>query len=134
MTMTWTQANATLNALLSGATPYVMLHIAAPNDVGAGNEAQISLSDIDRKAADFAAAVAGTLEQVAVTETSAIEWSGAEIDASQEITHFSIWTASTAGTCLFIAEVDTPKTTGSDGVTIAIGDLEVAISVFAAEP
>lgn len=135
MSMSYTKANAVLDATLYSGTPYVMLHVGNPGAAGTDNEAQkpAAAGDIVRKAATFGEAEAGTGEQVSVN-TAAIEWSGAEIDSAQEITHFSIWSAETAGTCLFIAAVDTPKTTGSDGVTIEIGSLEVAIGVYAVEP
>jgi hypothetical protein len=134
--MSYAKANAVLNAALyAPATPYVMLHVGDPGAAGPANEAQkpSEAGDIDRKAATFGEAAAGTGEQVSTT-TADIDWSGAEIATGQEITHFSIWDAETAGDCLFIAAVDTPKTTGSDGVTIATGDLEVALGVYAVEP
>jgi hypothetical protein len=134
--MSYAKANAILDAALyAPATPFVMLHIGDPGAAGTANEAQkpSAAGDIARKAATFGEAAAGTGEQVSTT-TADISWSSAEIDTGQEITHFSIWSAESGGTCLFIAAVDTPKTTGSDGVTIGIGDLEVAIGVFAVEP
>ena len=132
MTLAYGKADAILNADLQNGTPYIMLHVGDPGDAGTANEAQLSASDIVRKACTFGAAAnhAENTERVAAN-TVAIEYSGAEIDASQEITHFSVWSASEAGTCTHISAITTPKTTGSDGVTIAIGDLTVALSVYA---
>jgi len=132
--MSAAKADVILNADLQNGTPYVMLHVGDPSYNGTANEAQkpSAAGDIARKAATFGAAAnhAENTERTAVT-TADIEWSGAEIDASQEITHFSVWDAETAGNLLHVAAVTTPKTTGSDGVTIATGDLEVAITVYA---
>lgn len=50
----------------------------------------------------------------------------------QEITHISLWDA--AGSPmnpLDIAALSEPKTTGSDGATFGIGDIEIAYTVFA---
>lgn len=134
MSMTYAQANAKLDGdLYTPATPFVMLHVGNPGADGVANEAQAAAGDIVRKAATFGQAVAGTGEQISTT-TAAIEWSGAEIAAGQEITYISVWDASTGGNVKYITAVDTPKTTGSDGVTIPTGDLDVAIEVFAVEP
>ncbi len=136
MSMSYSKANAVLDACLyTPATPYVMLHTGNPGADGTANEAQKPSAggDIVRKAATFGEAVAGTGEQVSAT-TADIIWSGAEIDTGQEISYFSIWDAETNGNCLFIATIDTPKTTGSDGVTMNSGDLDVALTVFAVEP
>jgi hypothetical protein len=133
MTMSYQRADTTLNALLQNGTPHVWLHTGSPGENGTSNVAQTSVpANIVRKAATFGAAAnhATNTERESKTITSAIEWTGAQIAASQEITHFSIWDASTSGNLLFLSAVTTPKTTGSDGVTIAIGDLAVAISVF----
>ena len=134
MSMSSYRADATLTtALKGGATPHLMLHVGNPGYDGTANEAQISLADIARKALTFGDAIAnhGTNTERILKNTVLCEWTGAQIDAAQEITHFSIWSASTAGNVEFIGAVTTPKTTGSDGVSIAVGDLEVAIGVFA---
>lgn len=135
MTLAYGAADVILNALLQNGTPYIMLHIGDPGDAGTANEAQVTdgeAADIARKACTFGAAAnhSENTERVA-KNTVAIEYSGAEIDASQEISYFSVWDAETGGNCKFIDNITTPKTTGSDGVTIAIGDLEVALSVYA---
>src|SRR5690606_29716009 len=109
---------------VAGATANV-----AQYDDGGGN------APIVLKEASFAApSNHPTNTERRVLSNAAIEWSGSEINAGQVITHFTIWNGSDGpGTdmVLDIAAVDTPKTTGSDGVTIASGDLEVAITVHA---
>jgi len=131
--MSHQRADATLtSALKGGATPHVWLHIGNPGAAGNLNVAQSDTSDIVRKPVAF-----GTIgnhptnTERRVLSSSKVEWIAGQIDHSQEITHFSIWSALTNGTPEFVAAVATPKTTGSDGVIIEIGDLEVAIGVFA---
>jgi len=133
MSMSSYRADASLTAALKGAaTPYVMLHIGAPGADGTGNEAQLSASDIVRKAVSFGdIGNHSTNMERRVLNSTLIAWTGAEIDAAQEITHFSIWDDETDGDVEFIAAISVPKTTGSDGVSIAIGTLEVAVQVFA---
>jgi hypothetical protein len=135
MTMTYQRADDTLNAALRGvATPHLLLHVGDPGEDGTDNVAQTDVpANIVRKALTFGDAPANHAvnDERFVLNTAAVEWSGAEIDAAQEITHFSIWDDDDAGATQpeFTAAVTTPKTTGSDGVRVAIGDLEVAIEV-----
>ena len=134
MSMSAYRADATLNDALTGvATPYIQLHVGNPGAAGTSNIAQTGVpANIVRKSVDFGAVGNhATNVERRVLSTTLVEWSGAEIAAGQEISHFSIWDAETNGDVEFIAPVTTPKTTGSDGVTIAIGDIEVAIEVFA---
>lgn len=133
MTMTYQLADNTLNAALRGtATPHLWLHIGAPGAAGDANVAQLVAANIVRKALVFGDVPANHAVNVErfVLNTAATEWSGAEINDSQTITHFSIWGALSAGDPIFISTVTTPKTTGSDGVRVGIGDLEVALEVY----
>lgn len=132
MAMSATNADAKLNADLNTGTGYLMLHVGNPGADGTANKAQkpSAAGDIVRKAISVGTPTNGTLERI-VTSDAEISWSGTEIAAGQQISHFSIWSAASSGNVLYIAAVDTPKTTGSDGVVIASGDLEVAIGVFA---
>lgn len=132
MSMTHQRADTTLTAALKGgATPHVWLHTGSPGAAGTANVAQVSAANIARKSVTF-----GTIGNHAtntertVLSSTLVEWTGAQIDASQNITHFSIWSASSGGNPEFISTVYEAKTTGSDGVSISIGDIEVAISVF----
>jgi len=136
MTMSYQRADATLNDALRGvATPHLWLHTGDPGAAGNANVAQIDPGggdeDIERKALAFASAPANHAvnDERFVLNTGAVEWTGTEINAGENITHFSIWSADTDGTPEFVSSVAVPKTTGSDGVRIGIGDLEVAIEV-----
>jgi len=132
--MTYQRADDTLNdALRSPATPHLWLHLGSPGAAGTANVAQYDTADIARKAITFGDAPAnhGTNTERFVKNTATVEWTGAQIDAAQDITHFSIWSASTAGQPEFTGAItDGPKTTGSDGVVVAIDGIEVAITVF----
>ena len=140
MTMSYQAADDVLNLKLrSGATPYILLHTGNPGADGTANIAQVDdgsggTENIARKAIVFGDAPASHAEndERFVKNTAVVEWSGAEIDPSQQITYFSIWDDDDAGATQpeFITAT-TPKITGSDGVKIGIGDVEVAISVFA---
>jgi len=134
MTMSYQRADDTLeSALQAPATPYLWLHIGDPGAAGTSNVAQISAADIDRKAITFGDSPANHAVNTErfVKNTATVEWSGAEIDSAQALTHFSIWGAATADQPEFIGTItDAPKTTGSDGVTVNVGGIEVAIEVY----
>lgn len=131
MAMSFEQANILLDADLKDGTPHLMLHTGDPANDGDDNDAVIGTVSIDRKPVTMSTATASTTatEQHSLN-TVAVEWAGTEIDAAQELTHFSIWDATTGGNVLYIATIETSKTTGSDGVAVGTGDLEVAISVY----
>lgn len=138
MTLSAARADDTLESALDigGTGVYVQLHVGSPGAAGTGNVAQYDdgggNDPVVRKLVEFAAAENhGTNTERRSLSSSAVSWSGSEINSGQESTHFSIWSAETNGQCEVIAAVDTPKETGSDGVTIDSGDLEVAITVFA---
>jgi hypothetical protein len=134
MPMSAARADENLNDAYTGAaTPFLQLHIGDPGVNGTANIAQTDApANIDRKAVSFGAVGnhATNIERRVLNDAE-VSWSGAEIAAAQEITHASIWSASTAGQVEDIVALATPKTTGSDGVTVAVGDLEVAYTVYA---
>lgn len=131
MAMSFEQANIELDAILKDGSPHLMLHTGDPANDGDENEAVIGTVDITRKPAIMGTAVASTTATEQISENTAqIAWAGTEIDSGQDITHFTVWDATTGGNVLFIATIQTSKTTGSDGVTVSVGDLECAISVY----
>ena len=134
MTMSAANADAKLNADLNTGTGYLMLHVGNPGADGTANEAQkpSAAGDIVRKALSMAAAGAhATNDEASSISDAAVSWAGADIATGQEISYATIWDAESAGNLLHIFAITTPKTTGSDGVTIDAGDLEVALDVFA---
>lgn len=134
MAMSYKNADDCLKDKLNNpATPFLQLHTGSPGADGTGSIAQKPSSGaIARKSVSF-----GTPEnhpdniERRVLSSSAVTWNGTEIASGQQITHFSIWSAATDGQPEFISTVSQAKTTGSDGVSIAAGDIEVAIGVFA---
>jgi hypothetical protein len=123
-----------LDADLKDGTPHLTLHTANPGNQGTNNLAvQPGTTDaIVRMSLDMGTATKSTTATEHLSESVAeVTWTGGEIDAGQYITHFSIWNHLSSGTALYISAVDTSKTTGSDGVVVSTGDLEVAIGVYA---
>ena len=133
MAMSAANADAKLNADLRGqATPHLWLHTGDPGAAGTANVAEYDGDPIARKPVAFDAPEnhPSNVERRILSSVD-VEWTGAEIDPGQTITHFSIWSAATGGDCLYIAPVAEPKIVGSDGVTVPVGELEVAIGVYA---
>ena len=88
-----THAHAILNVLrntaYSGVTPYLQVHTADPGAAGTTGVSAVGT----RQALTFGAPSAGA------TVAGAVSWT-AWAAGSETITHFSIWTASSAGTFL----------------------------------
>lgn len=119
-------ANSFLDALCN-ATSYsvsavwIQLHTAAPGAAGTSNVA----GNTTRKQASFSAAASG-----AITNDAALEWSDAEVNTGEDYTHYTAWTASTAGTFLFSGTVTANAVNASgDSFTIAVGDLDLSFTV-----
>jgi hypothetical protein len=127
------RADETLNdTLRGGATPHVLVHIGNPGAAGTGNVAQDDGSAVARKPVTFAAPEnhPSNIER-RVLSSAVAEWTGEQIDAAQEITHISVWSAVSSGQVEFIHALPAAVTVGSDGVKIESGDLEHAIQVYA---
>jgi len=94
-------STAALNAVLDKIItdyPYIQLHTGAP---GAGGLSNIA-GNATRKdtSSSWSAAASGS------KATSAdIDWSDAEVDTSEDYTHFSLWTSLTSGTFGFSGSV-----------------------------
>jgi len=140
MAMSASRADTTLEAALTGtATPHILLHTGDPGADGSANVATQpdGTTDIVRKSIDFDAPANHATNDERVCYSSSpqtITWDDTEINDGQDITHFSIWDGddASAPTVEFVAAVtDSPRTVGSDGVTITDDDVEVAIGVYA---
>lgn len=134
MTLSAARADTTLAAALdtAGDGIFLALHTGSPGADGTANKAADDGGDAVRKIVEFADPEnhPSNIERRCLS-TTAVAWTSAEIDDGQTITHFSLWSAVSGGNVEFIAAVDTPKLVGGDGVTVDIGDLEVALTVFA---
>lgn len=134
MAMTHQRADETLTDALKDGTPHIWLHVGDPGADGTDNVAQTGApANIVRKEIAFGdIGNHATNEERRVLNTGEIEWTGEQIAAApaQNITHFSIWSLLSGGQPEFIAQIGTPKVVGSDGVKLAVGAVEVALSVF----
>lgn len=102
----------------SVATPYIQLHTAAPGSAGTSNIA----TESTRKSVSFAAAASG-----AVSNDVAISWTS--VAGTEDFTHWSMWTASSGGTFVWSGTMTANPVTAGDTFTIAVGDLDLALTI-----
>lgn len=101
----------------TGVDPWIQLHVGAPGAAGTSNVA----TETTRKQASFGAASSGSIaNDVAVSWTS--------IAGSQDATHFSAWSLSSAGTFWFSGTITANAYTAGDTYTVAIGALTVTLT------
>lgn len=96
---------------------WIQLHVGAPGSAGTSNGA----TETTRKQASFAAASSGT-----ITTDAALEWTN--VAGTEDYTHFTAWSASTAGTFLFSGTITANAVTAADSFTIPAGDLDLALT------
>lgn len=97
---------------------WIQLHTAAPGAAGTTAVA----AETDRQQASFSAAASG-----AITTDTDLVWSG--VAGDEDYTHFTAWTASTAGTFLFSGTVTANAVTIGDTFTIPAGELDASFPV-----
>lgn len=119
-------ANSLLDALLN-ATNYtaptavwIKLHIGDPGAAGTANAA----TNTTRQSLSCANATAGTC-----TSDAAVTWTG--VSGSEDYSHYSAWTASSAGTFLFSGVITANAVTAGDTFTIPIGDFDFTLTTAA---
>lgn len=112
-------ANTALDALVA-AYPWVKLHVGDPGAAGTSNAA----TETTRKQVTWAAASGGS-----VANSAQVQWTS--IAGSQDATHFSAWTASTAGTFGFSGTITANAYTAGDTYTIAIGGITASFTLAA---
>jgi hypothetical protein len=112
--LTSTGANIALDALLAAHT-WVKLHVGAPGAAGSANPA----AETTRKQATWQAAASGASQN-----TGALSWSA--VAGSEDYTHFSVWTASTGGSCGYTGQITANPVSTGDNFAIATGDLDVS--------
>ncbi len=110
-------ANTALDALVA-AYPWIKLHVGAPGAAGTSNAA----TETTRKQASWAASSGG-----ATSNSGALTWTN--VAGSEDYTHFTAWTASSAGTFGFSGTITANAVTAADTFTIAIGDLDVTLTL-----
>lgn len=110
-------ANTALDALVA-AYPWIKLHTGAPGAAGTANAA----TETTRKQATWAAASGGS-----VANSNALTWTN--IAGSEDATHFSAWSASSAGTFGFSGTITANPYTAGDTYTVAIAALTASLTL-----
>ncbi len=110
-------ANTGLDAVLAAYT-WVKLHVGAPGSAATANAAV----ETTRKQATWRASASG-----ASSQSNALTWTN--VAGTEDYTHFSVWTASSAGTFGFSGTVTANAVTAGDTFTIAIDDLDVSFTL-----
>lgn len=105
-------------AAFSFSAVWIKLHVGDPGAAGTSNPA----NETDRVQASFGAASSG-----AISNDAALTWTG--VSGTEDYTHFSAWTASTAGTFEFSGAITANAVTAGDNFTIPIGDLDLTLAV-----
>lgn len=101
---------------------YVKLHTGDPGGSGTSNAA----TETTRQSASMAAASGGT-----ITNDAAVTWTN--VSTSETYSHVSFWSAAAAGTFLGSDDLAVARAvTAGDTFTIAVGDLDLALSPIAA--
>jgi len=103
----------------TGLYSWVQLHIGAPGAAGTANPA----TETTRKQATWGTASAGSISNI----TNPLTWTS--IAGSQDATHFTVWTASTAGTFGFSGTVTANPYTAGDTLTIPVGGLTASVTL-----
>jgi hypothetical protein len=119
MATSWsaTAGDAALDTLLA-TYPWIKLHIGSPGAAGTSNPAV----ETTRKQATWAAAAAG-----AASNSNLLQWTA--VAASEDYTHFTAWTLAAAGVFGFSGLVTANAVTAGDTFQIAIGDLDVTLTL-----
>ena len=123
------QANAILDAILKSvaysdpAAVWFQLHTGAPGAAGTSNAS----TETTRQQASFASASGG-----AATTDAAMTWSDLAISGAETISHWSAWSASTAGTFLFSDALDTARDVSpGDTFQLNAGEVDVTLGTVA---
>lgn len=109
-----TAANALLTSLI-GSYTWIKLHVGAPGAAGTSNAA----TETTRQQVTWGSPASG-----AVSNSAEMEWTS--VAGTEDFTHFSAWSASTAGTFGFSGTITASAVTAGDNFIVAIGDLDVS--------
>jgi hypothetical protein len=115
----WGSAGATtaLDATRAAYT-WIKLHVGDPGAAGTANPA----TETTRKQATW-----GTVTGGAFSNTTALDWTN--VAGSEDATHFTAWSASTAGNFGFSGTITANPLTAGDNFSIASGDLDVSVTL-----
>ncbi|MCZ4602920.1 hypothetical protein O3S80_03865 [Streptomyces sp. Lzd4kr] len=98
--------------------PWIKLHTGDPGADGTANAA----AEATRKQATWASAASATK-----TTSADLTWTG--VSGTEDYTHFSMWTASTAGSFGGSGTVTATAVTAADTFTIPAGELDLTLPV-----
>jgi hypothetical protein len=110
---------ATALEALAAAYPWIKPHIGAP---GAAATANAAVETTRKQAAWNSTGVDGIIDN-----SAQVQWTN--VAASEDWTHFSAWTAATAGTCGFTGTITMNPLTAGDTVTVAAGALTASVTL-----
>ncbi len=110
-------AATALDALRAGYT-WIKLHVGDPGSAGTAGPA----TETTRKQATWSTVTAG-----AFSNTADLVWTN--VAGSEDYTHFTAWSASTAGTFGFSGTITANAVATADTFTIPTGDLDVAVTL-----
>lgn len=113
-----TAGNAALTTV-TAAYPWVQLHTAAP---GAAGTTAVATETTRKQVTSWGTASGGSQASAA-----ALTWTS--IAGSQDATHFTTWTASTAGTFGYSGTITANAYTAGDTFTIASGALTASLTL-----
>jgi hypothetical protein len=99
------------------ASPWVKLHLADPGAAGATSPAV----ETDRAQVTFGNASGGT-----ASNTTAVTWTA--VSTTETYTHYSLWTASTAGTFLGSGTITGGAVQSGNNFEIPIGDFDITLT------
>ncbi len=112
-----TAGNAALTTL-TGTYTWVQLHVGDPGANGTANVA----TETDRIQATWGSAASGT-----ISNSAQLQWT--TVAGTEDYTHFTVWTASSAGTFGSSGTVTANAVTPGDTFTIPTGDLDVSLTL-----
>ena len=112
-----TAGNAALTTLI-GTYTWVQLHVGDPGANGTSNVA----TETDRVQVTWGSVTAG-----AVANSAQVQWTN--VAGTEDFTHFTVWSASSAGTFGFSGTVTANAVTAGDTFTIPTGDLDVSLTL-----
>jgi hypothetical protein len=124
MLVTWMFTDAT--APTRPTAWYAALHTADPGETGTASEVLVGTdADYVRKSVTFADPATGSGQ---VLSEGAVTWTVDTASGGYTVTHLSIWTASTSGTCLISGALPVPRAlTANQVLTFSIGDIIAAL-------
>lgn len=104
---------------------WMQLHTADPGAAGTTAVA----TESTRKSVSMGSPAAPSGGNVTISNDAQVQWSG--IAGSQDASHYSLWTASSAGTFLGSGVITANAYTAGDTLTFAVGDIDISLPVAA---